>query len=197
MKKKNIVNKKINNLKNAAKDEFILNVPNSLTLLRLVLAFVFIYMLFSGFSRLSLVIIFVIAAVTDWFDGFFARKLKQTSAVGARLDQVIDRVFTISIVVALLIYDSLHYNGTHNYALLLILICSREIIGLPGFLICLVRGKDSYKVRYVGKLMTFFQSVTMAVIIAQFEWAIYLAFVTCIIGIVAGFDYLRYSFSNE
>ena len=90
--------------------EIFLNIPNSLTLLRLILTFVFIYLLFMNYSKLILIIVFIIAALTDWFDGFFARKLNQKTKIGARLDQLVDRVFTISIVLALIIY--VLYNQT-------------------------------------------------------------------------------------
>ncbi|VVB77551.1 CDP-diacylglycerol--glycerol-3-phosphate 3-phosphatidyltransferase [uncultured archaeon] len=186
------------------KDEIILNVPNSITLLRLLLVFVFVYMLFMNYSRIALFIVFAIAAVSDWFDGFFARKLNQKTQLGARLDQVIDRVFTGSIFLALLIFIILNSNVTTqdifklsptNIFLLLFLSVSREIIGLPGFIIAIIRNKDPYQVRYIGKVTTFIQSIAFAAIILQVNWAIYLAILTCISGVVAGFDYLKYSLS--
>lgn len=185
------------------KKEIILNVPNTLTLLRLVLIFVFVYMLFMDYSRISILIIFSIAALTDWFDGYFARKLNQKTQIGARMDQVIDRVFTGGIVLALIIFviinnqmtESIFSLSTTNIFLLLFLSTSREIIGLPGFIITLIRNKDPYQVRYIGKLTTFVQSITLGAIILGVSWAIYLAIPTCIIGIIAGFDYLKYSLS--
>jgi len=79
--------------------EIFLNVPNSLTLLRLFFTFVFIYMLFMNYSKLILVTVFAIAAFTDWFDGFFARRLNQKTQIGARLDQVIDKVVSVPVVI--------------------------------------------------------------------------------------------------
>jgi len=177
--------------------EIFLNVPNSLTLLRLILTFVFIYLLFMNYSKLILIIVFAIAALTDWFDGFFARRLNQKTEIGARLDQVIDRVFTIAIVLAIIIYVIINHlhNNLENTLLLLFLICSREIVSTPGVLIGVIRGKDLYKVKYIGKVTTFVQAFALGAIILQVDWAIYLAIPTCIIGIIAGFDYLRYSLS--
>ncbi|MCV2531480.1 MAG: CDP-alcohol phosphatidyltransferase family protein, partial [Candidatus Lightella neohaematopini] len=52
-------------------------------------------------------IIFVLASITDWFDGFLARRWKQTSDFGAFLDPVADKVM-ISVILVL-ISDQLHY----------------------------------------------------------------------------------------
>jgi len=200
-KKKRAIEKKSENFAEDIVDEIekeiFLNIPNSLTLLRLILTFVFIYLLFMNYSKLILIIVFIFAALTDWFDGFFARKLNQKTTIGARLDQVIDRVFTIAIVLALIIYvlvNHLH-NNLNNTLLLLFLICSREILSIPGVLIGVIRGKDLYKVKFIGKVTTFVQAFALGAVILQVDWAIYLAIPTCIIGIIAGFDYLRYSLS--
>ncbi|MFA5259121.1 MAG: CDP-alcohol phosphatidyltransferase family protein [Candidatus Pacearchaeota archaeon] len=186
------------------KDEILLNVPNSITLLRLVLIFVFIYMLFMNYSRISILIVFTIAALSDWFDGYFARKLNQKTQIGARMDQIIDRVFTGGIVLALMIYLILNSKvspqnvfliSRTNVFLLLFLSVSREIVGLPGFIIALIRNKDPYQVRYIGKVTTFIQSIALGAIILQVPWAIYIVIPTCIVGIIAGFDYFKYSLS--
>lgn len=188
--------------------EILLNVPNTITLLRLVFVFVFVYMLFSNFPRMHILIIFIIAAVTDWFDGFFARRLKQTTKFGAKLDQVIDRIFTGIIVIAIIIYlysraDTPIYNiflsDDYNVYALVFLSVSREIIGAPGVLIAFFRKKGTYHVKYIGKVTTFIQSVTFGAIIIgpilNFPLAVYLSLLTCFIGIFSGFDYLKYSVS--
>jgi len=163
-----------------------------ITLLRVILVFVFIYLLFNDYSKLSLVIVFGIAAASDWFDGFFARRLKQTTKMGARMDQVIDRVFTALVFGALLAYYVMNPTEKHPIMLLFLTI-SREIVGTPGFIIALIRGKDSYKVRYIGKVTTFIQGFALGAIILEVSWAVYLVVPTCAIGIISGIDYLRYS----
>jgi CDP-diacylglycerol--glycerol-3-phosphate 3-phosphatidyltransferase len=199
-----IVEEKIKEAGREIEKEILVNVPNSLTILRLILAFVFVYMLFENFNKISLFVIFFIAAITDWFDGYFARKLNQGTKFGARLDQIIDRFFTIIIVLSLIIYllnnRSYPYGNFFDFSpsniyLLLFLTTSREIIGAPGFLIALIRKKGTYHVKYIGKITTFIQSVTLGVIILDLNWSIYLAMATCIIGIFSGFDYLKYSLS--
>ncbi len=193
MKKKRFekekVKKKFKKVQKEVKEEFRFNVPNLITLSRLVLAFVFVYMLFTGANKWALVIVFAIAAASDWFDGYFARKLKQTSAIGARMDQVIDRVFTALIVIPLLVKFLL--DKDINWIIQLLLISSREIIGIWGLVIRTIINKDAYKVKYIGKVTTFVQGVALGLIIIQWQYSIYSAFITCIVGSLAGLDYLK------
>ena len=76
-----------------------INLPNTLTWLRILLIPVFLmfyYLPESWMERQSVnttaASIFLLAAVTDWLDGYLARKLKQTSAFGAFLDPVADKL---------------------------------------------------------------------------------------------------------
>lgn len=76
--------------------ELQLNVPNQLTLLRVVLTPVFVIMLMSSSSlvrQLSL-IVFIVAALTDWYDGWIARKLGYVSRWGKFLDPLADKVLS-------------------------------------------------------------------------------------------------------
>jgi CDP-diacylglycerol--glycerol-3-phosphate 3-phosphatidyltransferase len=83
-----------------------LNLPNQLTLLRVLLTPVFVVLLLSGSSILlqwSLVV-FVVAALTDWYDGWAARKMGYTSRWGKFLDPLADKVLSSA---ALLTYVAL------------------------------------------------------------------------------------------
>lgn len=83
-----------------------LNLPNQLTLFRIALTPVFAWFLLSGsslFRQLSLVI-FVIAALTDWYDGWIARKMGYTTRWGKFLDPLADKILSST---ALLVYVSL------------------------------------------------------------------------------------------
>ncbi len=80
-----------------------LNLPNQLTLLRVALTPVFAWFILSDsplFRQLSLVI-FVIAALTDWYDGWIARKMGYTSRWGKFLDPLADKILSSA---ALLVY---------------------------------------------------------------------------------------------
>ncbi|MES9854934.1 MAG: CDP-diacylglycerol--glycerol-3-phosphate 3-phosphatidyltransferase [Candidatus Thiodiazotropha sp. L084R] len=70
------------------------NIPNILTLLRIVLipVFVLLFYLPVEWARLSCAFVFSIAAVTDWLDGYLARRWGQVSPLGAFLDPVADKL---------------------------------------------------------------------------------------------------------
>jgi len=81
-----------------------MNIPNTLTLLRIALIPVFVvvfYLPFSWANELATAVFFV-AAVTDWLDGYLARSLEQTSALGSFLDPVADKLM-VAVVLVLLV----------------------------------------------------------------------------------------------
>ncbi|MDC0127048.1 CDP-diacylglycerol--glycerol-3-phosphate 3-phosphatidyltransferase [Methylophilaceae bacterium] len=86
----------------------ILNIPNTLTLLRialipcLILVFYLSNDTLSAYQKnLTATLIFLFAAITDWLDGYLARKLKQTSNFGAFIDPVADKLIVIAALILL------------------------------------------------------------------------------------------------
>jgi CDP-diacylglycerol--glycerol-3-phosphate 3-phosphatidyltransferase len=83
------------------------NIPIFLTLLRIILIPVFVvlfYLPWKGANEL-MTLIFALAALTDWFDGYLARRWNQTSAFGAFLDPVADKLM---VAVALVLLVQIH-----------------------------------------------------------------------------------------
>src|SRR6476646_7811017 len=67
------------------------NVPNQLTVARLVLSIIcFVFLMFGGY--LGALILFAIAAGTDWVDGYWARKYGQITQLGRILDPFADKI---------------------------------------------------------------------------------------------------------
>ncbi len=105
--------------------------PNLLTLLRIVLIPIFIvaYHLPLAWAPLLATGLFVLAALTDWLDGYLARRLKQASAFGAFLDPVADKLMVASALV-LLTSDArvLARVWDHRlFAVVVLIILGREI----------------------------------------------------------------------
>ena len=100
------------------------NIPNILTLLRIALIPVFIafFYLPIGHANQVCAAIFALAAVTDWLDGYLARKLGQMSAFGAFLDPVADKLMVITALILLVEADP-----TPALAIPTIIIISREL----------------------------------------------------------------------
>jgi len=112
----------------------ILNIPNILTLARIALIPVFLIIAYwppaigvaghtGGMTRhIILTAIFVVAAVTDWFDGYLARTLNQTSAFGRFLDPVADKLMVAAALIVLV-----QWQPSITMAFAAIVIISREI----------------------------------------------------------------------
>ena len=83
------------------------NVPNLLTLLRILLipVFVLTFYLPVGWGNLAAAAVFVLAALTDLLDGYLARRLEQVSPLGAFLDPVADKLMVATALVVLVQAD--------------------------------------------------------------------------------------------
>ena len=101
-----------------------MNIPNSLSLLRigLIPCFVITYHLPFSWSQIAAASIFGIAAITDWLDGYLARRLQQISKLGAFLDPVADKLMVAVVLVVLL-----QANPSIALALPVAVIIGREI----------------------------------------------------------------------
>ena len=84
-----------------------MNIPNSLSLVRIgfIPCFVVVFYLPVDWSRVAAAVLFAIAAITDWMDGYLARRLGQISKLGAFLDPVADKLMVAVVLVILLQSD--------------------------------------------------------------------------------------------
>lgn len=80
-----------------------INLPNLLTALRILLIPVFVFFFYVPVPHANLLatLVFGLAALTDWFDGYLARRLGATSAFGAFLDPVADKLMVVTALVLL------------------------------------------------------------------------------------------------
>ena len=81
-----------------------MTIPNQLTLLRILLIPVFIVVFYLPYENSNFLacIIFILAAITDILDGYYARKLNQISSLGVFLDPVADKLM-VAIALVLLV----------------------------------------------------------------------------------------------
>ena len=81
----------------------VMSIPNILTLIRIGLIPVFILVFYLPFEwvNVALTVIFTLAGITDWLDGYLARKLDQFSRFGAFLDPVADKLIVAAALVLL------------------------------------------------------------------------------------------------
>ena len=152
------------------------NIPNLLTLLRILLIPIFIlcYYLPNAWGYLITTGIFVFACITDWLDGYLARRLGQESRFGAFLDPVADKLI---VVVALILLVQSY--GTALLSIPAVIIISREIIISALREIMAKYGSSKYvAVAFVGKVKTFLQMTSIAVLLSQphmVDWSNYIS----------------------
>jgi cardiolipin synthase len=118
--------------------------PNALTILRILLVPVFAvaFVMPGDLARIVAVLVFALAAVSDWLDGFAARKLKAGSDFGRMLDPIADKVLVAVALMMLVVEGTLPSHNPTTGALSLLrlvpslIILSREILvsGLREFL---------------------------------------------------------------
>lgn len=80
----------------------VFTIPNVLSFLRLAAIPVFVWLIIAG-QYLPAVIILAVSAVTDWFDGYLARRLRQRTKLGAQLDPITDRLYILSTIIAFMV----------------------------------------------------------------------------------------------
>jgi CDP-diacylglycerol--glycerol-3-phosphate 3-phosphatidyltransferase len=86
------------------------NLPNALTLLRIFLVPFLVVVLLTKFTAREFVglAIFLVAAITDFFDGWLARRRNQTTKLGALLDPIADKLLMSAAFISLVEMDPLH-----------------------------------------------------------------------------------------
>ncbi len=184
-----------------------MNVPNTITISRILLIPVFIAVFYLPYSWAPALATFVFwfAAITDWFDGYLARKLNQQSALGAFIDPLADKLMVIS---ALLLILTQHPNN--NWLLFSsLIIISREIFisSLREWMASLGRG-DDVAVSFAGKAKTVAQMFALLFLIygqdlfglpiyiigvGMLVWAAFLTIVSMIVYIKAAWSSLATS----
>jgi CDP-diacylglycerol--glycerol-3-phosphate 3-phosphatidyltransferase len=141
-----------------------INIPNALTIMRIMLIPVLVVVFYVPFKNHLLVAagIFAFAAITDWFDGYLARKLGQMTAFGAFLDPVADKLM-VSIALVLLV----ERHDTLLFTLAACVIIGREIVisALREWMAELGK-RTSVAVSYVGKVKTTFQMIAIVGLLA-------------------------------
>ncbi len=142
-----------------------MNLPNILTLSRILLipVFVFIYYLPGEKTYLIAGMLFGAAALTDWVDGYLARRLGQTTPFGAFLDPVADKLI---VVTALLLLIGSHQNMW--LTLPAIVIVGREIVisALREWM-AEMNSRGVVAVSWLGRVKTTVQMVAIFVLLAN------------------------------
>lgn len=148
-----------------------INLPTWLTLFRVALLPVMVLMFYWPFvgHNIAAAIVFILAAFTDWLDGYLARRMNVTSAFGAFLDPVADKLM---VTVTLFMLVEAHYGGWSGIlmAITAAIIVGREIsVSALREWMAELGMRATVKVALIGKLKTVMQMVALVVLIMQHD----------------------------
>ncbi|HZE10949.1 MAG TPA: CDP-diacylglycerol--glycerol-3-phosphate 3-phosphatidyltransferase [Burkholderiales bacterium] len=177
-----------------------LNVPNLLTWLRIMMIPLVIGVFYvpdvwlsSWHRNLIATAVFAVAAITDWLDGYLARRLNQMSAFGAFLDPVADKLMIAASLIVLV-----ELNRAN--AIIAVVIIGREIaVSAMREWMAKIGQSKSIAVNFLGKVKTISQMIAVPMLlyhdrIGAFNpqrvgtWLIYLA---ALLTLVSMFNYLQ------
>jgi cardiolipin synthase len=140
--------------------------------------------------------VFIIAAVTDWFDGFLARRWNQTSAFGAFLDPVADKLMVAGALLVLMEFRQIEY-----IAIIAFIIIGREItISALREWMAQIGASKSVAVSSIGKIKTAAQMIAIPMllfdkvlfgVINTHLWGQFLLWIAAALTLWSMFYYLR------
>lgn len=168
-----------------------MNIPNLITLLRIILVPLIVILLIQG-SFYKALIVFIIAAVSDALDGFLARIMKQQTALGAYLDPIADKALLGSVFVTLSI---LHVIPSW----LAVIVISRDFIILLGISVLSIMSINvEIRPAFVSKVTTGLQLTTILLALSvrclpyDFNgmWLLALYWGTALFTILSGLNYM-------
>ena len=164
-----------------------LNIPNILTLFRIFLIPVFVVLFYLPFawSNLWAAGVFVLAAATDWFDGYLARRLNQSTLFGAFLDPVADKIMVSSALVLIV----------EHYDTVIITIPALTMIGREILISALrewmaeLGKRSSVAVGWMGKWKTTIQMMALTGLIWELNiWIVWASYVLLYIAVILTFS---------
>src|SRR5882757_3401433 len=127
----------------------VLTVPNALSVLRLVLLPVFLYLLFVANANGWAVGVLMFSGFSDWADGKIARLVaNQSSRLGELLDPAVDRIYMVTVPVALAIYGAVPWW-------IVVTLIGRDAVLAATLPVLRSRGLTALPVTYIGKAATF------------------------------------------
>jgi CDP-diacylglycerol--glycerol-3-phosphate 3-phosphatidyltransferase len=163
-----------------------LNVPNVLTILRILLVPVIVVALLGETPNGDLLaaIVFAFASITDWVDGWLARSSNTVTNFGKLMDPIADKLLVIAALVSLVSLDRLQ-------AWVAMVIIAREVAVTMSRMAVSTQGVVISAKRW-GKIKTVFQVVTIFLLIAVSgspAWLDALVYVTVAVTVISGVDY--------
>ena len=168
-----------------------MNLPNKLTLMRVVLIPIFLLVLFlmqEPYNRYIATAIFVVASVTDFLDGYIARKYHMVSNFGKFMDPLADKLLVMAALVSMVAMEDLP-------AWVVIVILAREF-AITGFRTLAMEANIVMAASWWGKIKTTTQMIMIILVLLQLPFAYMpmietvLIWLAVLFTVVSGVDYI-------
>ena len=167
------------------------NVPNILAAIRIFLAFLMylflvnrdLFNIHPSWLDYFAALIFVIASITDFFDGYIARNFNAVSKLGEILDPLADKMLTLGAFLGLL-----YLHRANPWAVYLILV--REFF-ITGLRVAMAAEGLSVKASFAGKVKTVMQMIAIGFLLMNWPCGNCLLWIAVIITLYSGIDYLK------
>ena len=146
-----------------------MNLPNKLTILRIVMIPVFMAFFFLTmipYNYFIAAIVFVVAAATDFLDGYIARKYHLVTNLGKFLDPIADKVLVSTALILMLTVDAIL---PPLFSIAVAVILARELI-VSGFRMVAASRGLVLAADKIGKVKTVFQDLAIFVLLAGYDF---------------------------
>ncbi len=174
------------------------SIPNLITYFRLLsIPFILIFYL-SGIDILQLLafITFILAALSDFLDGYLARKLNQTSVLGKILDPIADKLLVILVFMMFINSDLLNTYTTIGILIItareIIVMTMREITAHQGIMIDVIKlSKLKTTLQFISLILLFLVSITRNTNIQVINLTNTFIYATAIVSLISLIIYIK------
>jgi len=175
-------------VKKRTKEEKLLNVPNALSILRIILTFLIVLLIFMEAQVGIILAIFIVAALTDFFDGQIARRFNQKTEFGRKADMIADRFLWVGTALAYVITLGINGKLDFVYGIQFLFMLTREILCAPFVLYAFLKKKPIPHAILIAKATTFMQrfAIPLLIISLFYRDLIYLTFPLCLVIAITG-----------
>ena len=172
----------------------IFNLPNTLAFLRLLMAPLLLWLLayrdtsllqglHSSWLDFFAALIFVLASVTDFFDGYIARKCDQITTLGKIIDPLADKMLTLAAFLGLVVLGRAD-------VLAIFLILSREFF-ITGLRVMIVSEGKDVSASWMGKVKTVAQMFAIGFLTMDWPGGALILWIAVVITLYSGYEYIR------
>jgi len=172
----------------------IFNLPNILAFSRLLMAPLMLWLLayrdasvlqglHSSWLDFFAALVFVLASVTDFFDGYIARKCNQITTLGKIIDPLADKMLTLAAFLGLVVLGRAD-------VIAIFLILSREFF-ITGLRVMIVSEGRDVSASWMGKVKTVAQMFAIGFLTMDWPGGIYLLWIAVAITLYSGYEYIR------